>query len=90
VKPFLPIELTGLIESRYLGHFAEFDELIPLADVDELKGALAERRIPHRVHVYQRARHSFFDPTRPADHDVEASALAWSRSIAFLEEIASV
>ena len=27
-KPFLPIELTGLIEVPYLGHFAEFDELI--------------------------------------------------------------
>jgi carboxymethylenebutenolidase len=88
-KPFLPIELTGLIESRYLGHFAEFDALIPLADVEELEGALVERGLPHRVHVYRGARHSFFDPTRPADHDAGAAELAWSRSLAFLQEIAS-
>lgn len=88
-KPFLPIELTGLIESPYLGHFAEFDELIPLADVDELRQALEERGVPHHVHVYRGARHSFFDPTRPADHDPQAAALAWTRSLAFLEEIAS-
>ena len=61
-KPFLPIELTGLIEVPYLGHFAEFDDLIPLTDVDELKGALAERGVSHRVHVYEGAKHSFFDP----------------------------
>lgn len=87
-KPFLPIELTGLIECRYLGHFAEFDAMIPLADVAELKGALAERRVPHEVHVYGGAKHSFFDPTRPADHDADAAALAWSRTLAFLQEVA--
>jgi carboxymethylenebutenolidase len=84
-KPFLPIELTGLIEVPYLGHFAQFDELIPLADVDELKHALAERGVRHRVHVYEGARHSFFDPTRAADHDPRASALAWSRTLEFLD-----
>lgn len=88
-KPFLPIELTGLVEVPYLGHFAEFDELIPLADVDELRAALAERGVRHAVHVYRGAKHSFFDPTRPADHDREASALAWSRTLDFLQEIAA-
>jgi carboxymethylenebutenolidase len=84
-KPFLPIEMTGLIEVPYLGHFAQFDDLIPSTDVDELKDALAERGVWHRVHIYQGARHSFFDPTRPADHDPRASELAWSRTLDFLE-----
>ena len=88
-KPFLPIELTGLIECPYLGHFAQFDSLIPLCDVDELEEALTERGVPHRVHVYRGAKHSFFDPTRPADHDADAAALAWTRSLAFLEEVAT-
>jgi carboxymethylenebutenolidase len=87
-KPFLPIELTGLIEVPYLGHFAEFDELIPQDDVTELEAALRERALRHAVHVYAGARHSFFDPTRPADHDPAAAALAWSRTLAFLHEIA--
>jgi len=87
VKPFLPIELTGLIEVPYLGHFAEHDALIPLADVDELRAALAERGLRHAVHVYAGAKHSFFDPTRPADHDPKASELAWSRTLDFLDTI---
>ena len=87
-KPFLPIELTGLIEVPYLGHFAEFDELIPLDDVAELRAALDERALASVVHVYAGAKHSFFDPTRPADHDRDAASLAWSRTLAFLHEIA--
>lgn len=87
-KPFLPIELTGLIEVPYLGHFAQLDELIPLADVAELKDALAERGVPHQVHVYEGAKHGFFDPARPAEHDPRASALAWSRTLDFLDALA--
>ena len=87
-KPFLPIELTGLIAAPYLGHFAEFDELIPLSDVAELEAALAERGVPHQVHIYKDAKHSFFDPTRPADYDPRAAALAWSRTLDFLSDLA--
>ena len=86
IKPFLPIELAGLIEVPYLGHFAEFDGLIPPKDVEELRAALDERRVPHAVHVYAGAKHGFFDPTR-ADHDPAASSLAWTRSIEFLRTI---
>ena len=86
-KPFLPIELTGLIEVPYLGHFAEFDELIPSQDVAELRHALAERGVPHQVHVYEGARHGFFDPERPSEHDPRAAALAWSRTLDFLAGI---
>lgn len=86
-KPFLPIELTGLIEVPYLGHFAEFDELIPPEDVEELDTALDERGVQHAVHVYAGARHSFFDPTRSADHDAKAASLAWSRTLEFLHDL---
>ena len=87
-KPFLPIELTGLIEVPYLGHFAEFDDLIPLADVAELRAALTERGVPHEVHVYQGARHGFVDAGRPSEHHPQAAALAWSRTLDFLQRLA--
>lgn len=87
-KPFLPIELTGLVEVPYLGHFAEFDEIIPLEHVAELRDALAERGVPHQVHVYEGAKHGFFDPTRPSDHDPRAAVLAWSRTLDFLAHLA--
>jgi carboxymethylenebutenolidase len=88
-KPFLPIELTGLIEVPYLGHFAQFDDLIPLADVTELRAALAERGVPHAIHVYEGARHGFVDPARPTEHHPEAAALAWSRTLDFLHQRAA-
>jgi carboxymethylenebutenolidase len=86
-KPFLPIELAPLIRAPYLGHFAQTDALIPLADVEDLRSALAEQRCEHRIHVYPGARHAFFDSTRPADHDSAASALAWRRSLEFIDEV---
>jgi carboxymethylenebutenolidase len=89
VKPFLPIEVTGLIEVPYLGQFAETDELIPLADVEELRSELQARAVPHRIDVYRGARHSFFDPTRPADHHPEAAAKAWATSLEFLEQVSA-
>lgn len=88
-KPFLPIEVTGLMEVPYLGHFAETDELIPLADVEALRAALQARNVPHRVEVYRGARHSFFDPTRPADHHPEAAARAWATSLEFLQQVSA-
>jgi len=72
-KPFLPAELTGLIESPYLGHFAEFDQLIPHEDVDELRAALAARNVPNRIEIYAGARHGFVDPERPTEHAPEAA-----------------
>ena len=88
IKPFLPIELAGLIQVPYLGHFAETDALIPPADVADLKAALEEHGVPHAIEVYPGTKHSFFDPTRPADHHAEAAAQAWTRSIAFIEAVA--
>jgi len=88
-KPFLPIELTSLIEAPYLGHFAQFDDLIPLTDVAELRALLAEGKVPHDVHVYEGARHGFVDPGRPAEHNAAAAALAWSRTLEFLRQRAA-
>ena len=88
IKPFLPIELAGLIQVPYLGHFAETDALIPARDVAALKAALAEHGVSHMIEVYPGTKHSFFDPTRPADHHAVASALAWTRSVAFIDAVA--
>jgi carboxymethylenebutenolidase len=85
IKPFLPAEVTDLIEVPYLGQFAETDALIPLADVDELRAALAARSLRHRIDVYAGARHGFFDPTRPTDHHPAAAAKAWSTALEFLQ-----
>jgi carboxymethylenebutenolidase len=88
-KPFLPAEVTGLVEIPYLGHFAETDALIPLADVEELRAALAGRAVPHQVIVYEGARHGFVDPERPTEHDPAAAARAWNTTLEFLKGLAA-
>ena len=89
IKPFLPAEMTGLIEVPYLGHFAEIDPMIPLADVEELRAALVSRGVPHQITVYQGARHGFVDPERPTEHHPDAAARAWKATLDFLEGLAA-
>ena len=88
-KPFLPAEMTGLIEVPYLGHFAEIDPLIPLGDVDELRTALATRSVPTQIAIYEGARHGFVDPERPTEHHPDAAARAWSATLDFLTGLSS-
>lgn len=88
-KPFLPAEVTGLIEMPYLGHFAEFDPLIPPENVGELRAALGSRNVPHRVEVYAGARHGFVDPERPTEHDPAAAQQAWAATLDFLRALAA-
>ena len=89
IKPFLPAEVTGLVEVPYLGHFAETDQLIPLADVEELRAGLAARGVPHTVTVYEGARHGFVDPERPTEHDPIAARRAWASTLDFLKGLAA-
>lgn len=88
-KPFLPAEVTGLIEVPYLGHFAETDALIPLADVEELRMQLAKRTLTQRIEIYAGARHGFVDPERPTEHDPAAAARAWGLTLEFLAGLAA-
>jgi carboxymethylenebutenolidase len=88
-KPFLPIELTHLIEVPYLGHFAERDTMIPTEDVDELRAALGERGVPHRITVHAGTVHGFVDPLRPTEHHPQAAAIAWAATLDFLHELSN-
>ncbi len=81
-KPFLPIDLTGLIECPYLGAFAPVDGLIPPEDVARLRADLIHSR-DAQVDVYAGAEHAFFNDHRETYHP-EAAALAWDRVLAFV------
>lgn len=83
-KPVMPLELTGLITSRYLGVFAERDEVVPDADVAALRCRLANRALHHDVLVYPGTRHGFFDDTRP-EHHPTATADSWRRVLDLLD-----
>ena len=67
-----------------LGHFAENDEFEALADVRKTQKALADGGHDAKFHVYPGTKHWFDEPSRP-EYDKAASALAFERTLAFLE-----
>lgn len=81
-KPFLPIELTGLIRKPYLGAFAETDGLIPSSDLEVLREELATNS-DATVEVYPGTQHAFFNDHRDA-YDEAAADQAWESVKAFL------
>ena len=84
-KPFLPIEIAGLIDKPYLGVFAEIDDLIPASDIsvlrDRLKGNAAAE-----IHVYDGVQHAFFNDHRPEVYDAAAADRAWTKVLGFIDE----
>ena len=81
-KPFLPIEVTRMIECPYLGAFAETDGLIPQADVNKLIEDQSTN--PNaEIRVYSGTEHAFFNDHREAYH-AKAAAEAWQHVLAFL------
>jgi carboxymethylenebutenolidase len=52
---------VGDFDGKVLGLYGGADKGIPVADVERLDEALADAGVPHVVHVYPGAPHSFFD-----------------------------
>ncbi len=77
-----PLSVADRFTRPVLGHYGGADDGIPLDQVQALEQALAARGLPHEVHVYPRATHSFFDRRR--DEFAEEADLAWHRTVAFL------
>lgn len=81
-KPFIPMDLAGLIEVPYLGLFAEFDPIVPEVDVEELRRRFVARGHPHKLKVFKGAEHAFFNQTR-ASWNAAAAAEAWDITLRF-------
>jgi carboxymethylenebutenolidase len=72
------------IKASILAHYAGDDERIN-AGIPEFKKALEEASIEHEVHMYEGAKHAFFNDTSTRYHE-EAAKLAWERTIAFFNK----
>ena len=71
-------------KARYLGHFAETDPFESRAQVDRLEDALREAGRPVDFHHYADTGHWFFEPDREDAFRPAAAALAWERTLTFL------
>lgn len=83
-KPFLPIDITRMIEMPYLGAFAETDGLIPPEDIKRLISDLSDNENA-TIDIYEGTEHAFFNDHRDAYH-AEAATKAWASVLTFLKK----
>jgi carboxymethylenebutenolidase len=72
------LDRSAKIRGRMLALFGEKDSLIPLAQVDAIRAALAKASPKHEVVVYPGADHGFFCDQR-ASYQEQAASDAWMR-----------
>lgn len=74
-----PVDLPGRLNGPVLGLYAGNDSGIPMADVEAMQAALAERdRTGSRIIVYPGAQHGFHADYRP-QFDASAAHDGWTR-----------
>ena len=72
--------------SAYLGHFAEFDALVPDDEVVALEAHLKEVGRDTTFWRYPGTAHWFFEADRRLAYSQEAAELAWVRTLEFLRK----
>jgi carboxymethylenebutenolidase len=77
-----PLKHADEIRTPVLALFGGADAGIPPEDIEAFAEALNRNGVPHEIHTYPGAPHSFFD--RSHEEHAEASADAWRRVLDFL------
>ena len=80
-----PVDLSKS-RASFLGHYAENDDYEPASNVDKQEEYLKKLGRPVTFYRYPGTGHWFFEPDRPQNYDKKAAELAWSRTLAFLQE----
>lgn len=76
------LDLAPAVTAPSLHHVGEADSYIPLDVVHQVRDAVAGE--DSEFHTYPGADHAFDNP-RPEFHHAEAAALAWQRTLTFLD-----
>ncbi|MBA3823714.1 MAG: dienelactone hydrolase family protein [Ktedonobacterales bacterium] len=71
-------------KAAYLCHFAENDPYQSAESISEMKQALQAEGKAATFYLYPGTTHWFFDSDRPDAYDAAATALAWERTVTFL------
>ncbi len=70
--------------AAYLCHYAEDDSFVPAAKVSQMERELRAAGRPATIYTYPGTTHWFFEANRPDAYNAAAAALAWERTLAFL------
>ncbi|MGZ3637749.1 MAG: dienelactone hydrolase family protein [Ktedonobacterales bacterium] len=71
-------------QAAYLCHFAEHDPYHAAEAAAQMEQALQSAGRPATIYTYPGTTHWFFEANRPDAYDAAAAALAWERTLAFL------
>jgi carboxymethylenebutenolidase len=76
LQPIAPVAVAPKLRAPVLGLYGAEDTGIPLANVEEMRKALAAAKSPSRIEVYPGAQHGFHADYRPSFHP-EAAKAGW-------------
>jgi carboxymethylenebutenolidase len=74
------VERSASLRTPWLGLFGDEDASIPVKDVETLRRAVVSARVETEIVRYPGAKHGFHCDVR-ADHDPDAAADAWQRTL---------
>lgn len=77
------VDVAPGLRTPWLGLYADEDKGIPVEQVERLRAAAAGAAVATAVVRYPGAQHGFHCAERPAVHDPDAAADAWTRTLAW-------
>ncbi len=80
-----PVDVVARIKAPVLGHYAETDPEIPLAQLKDFEAAVKKNNSNTQIFTYAGAHHGFFAHTQ-ATYNPEVSKIAWERTVEFLKK----
>lgn len=78
-------EAVPKIKASLLLHYAGLDEGINKG-IAAYEAALKKANIDYKIYMYDGCQHAFFNDTNAARYNKEAAQLAWTRTVAFLNQ----
>jgi carboxymethylenebutenolidase len=82
LQPLAPIGVAPKLRAPVLGLYGAQDTGIPLANVEEMRKALAEAKSLSKIEVFPGAQHGFHADYRPSYHP-EAAKQGWEQMLAW-------
>jgi carboxymethylenebutenolidase len=83
------VDLAPRLQTPWLGHFGDLDRGIPVADVEALRAATSPLGVATGIFRYADADHGFHCDGRPAVFHPAAAALAWERTLGWMDQHAA-
>jgi carboxymethylenebutenolidase len=78
------LDLAPQLKTPWLGNYGDLDKSIPIAEVEQLREAVAATGTPFEVNRYAEADHGFHCNDRSSYHEA-SSKEAWGKTVAFLK-----